>query len=675
MIARGLEPRNTFIFDTFIWLYERIIGRSTPKAELINCLKLTGTNRAGAMFRYEYIDLFGQPFSEVSRVAISDQFETRSRILIRIDVRRAGIYGWYRLKLKTSDVTINRLRIRGSTYSVATETACDALVRAKHVGGYLFISRDIKSLELEVDLSKPTESRFSAELRAITLVEQIWLALRSPVRRNLRKLFRLKWPDVPIHFDFKFGDIRGVSIESSYRKWIRRREKKALTIVRERLAIVRFEPPSISILLPVCDPQPKYLREAIQSVEHQTRGDWQLCIADDASKNPEVIELIRQAMRDKRVRAVFRDQRGNISTATNSAFALAQHPFVFCLDHDDLIAPEAVELLSTFVAHCSDTEFLYSDEDKIDGGGNRLWPVFKPDYSPDLLLSYNYINHISMYPAESVRTAGGWHSTFDGAQDYDLALRILERVPPRKVKHLPAVLYRWRAIEGSTALDLGAKPWSSEAGRAAVQDHLRRIGLEAVTKIEQPNHYRVVYALPNPAPSVSIIIPVRDKHNLLRACIQSILNKTDYDNYDILIVDNGSVEDETLALLSELRRHPRITILADPGPFNYSALNNRAVAETDDDFVCFLNNDTRVISPDWLSELISRACQNWAGCVGPRLLCEDGTVQHAGIILGLSGSAGHVFGRQPRQTSGAYDRLQVACNYSALTAACFCDSS
>jgi GT2 family glycosyltransferase len=249
-------------------------------------------------------------------------------------------------------------------------------------------------------------------------------------------------------------------------------------------------------------------------------------------------------------------------------------------------------------------------------------------------------------------------------------LRIAERTDPRKIQHLPLVLYHWRAIPGSTALDLKFKPWASEAGRAAMQDHLRRSAIEAEALIHRGTLYRVAYALPNPHPRVSIIIPTRDQGEILRTCIQSIFDRTTYDNYDILIVDNGSIEDDALALLEELERDPRVKVLREPGPFNYSALNNKAVSATNAEFICFLNNDTRVITPEWLSELVSRACQPAAGCIGLRLLYDDRTVQHAGVVLGLGGAAGHVFNRVPCEADGTYGRLTVACNYSALTGAC-----
>jgi O-antigen biosynthesis protein len=268
-----------------------------------------------------------------------------------------------------------------------------------------------------------------------------------------------------------------------------------------------------------------------------------------------------------------------------------------------------------------------------------------------------------MYRSQVVREVGGWRLAFDGAQDYDLNLRIIDRTDDRNIRHLPLVLYHRRTTPGSTAIN-------SEAGRAALQDHLDRSSSGAQALIHRPALYRVAYPLPKPEPRVSIIVPTRDQHTLLNACVQSILNRTTYCNYDILIVDNGSIEEESRALLKMLELDPRITVLREPGPFNYSALNNQAVRVTDAQFICFLNNDTQVITPEWLAELVSRACQPGTGCVGPRLLFNDQTVQHAGVILGLGPAAGHVFARTHRDAEGTYARSTIACNYSALTGAC-----
>ena len=622
------------------------------------------------MFFRKSINLLQSPFSEIVKAATPNRIETQSTIRIRFDAERARLRGWYRLKLKTPNTIMNRLCVRGDQLKGPMERACDAHIRANHVGGYLFVKRDVKYLELEIEFTRSGEIDFSATLRPISRIEQVWLAIRSAAPKTPHSLLQLFRPNLPIHFDFQFGGIHDRRSELAYRRWIQKKEKRAVRIVRERLMVTKSQAPPISIILPVCDPSPNYLLETLESVKHQTRPDWQLCIADDASKSAEVHQIIREATRDGRINATFREMRGNISAATNSAFSLARHPFVFCLDHDDVLAPQAVELLSQFVAVHPETELLYTDEDVIDANGQRRIPRFKPDYSPDLLRSHNYVNHISMFRTDSVKAVSGWRTPFDGAQDYDMVLRIIERVPAPRIRHLPLVLYHWRAIPGSTASNLNYKSWASEAGRAALQDHIRRSGNSADVRILQGTLYRVAYALPELTPKVSIIIPFRDKSELLSKCIESIFERTVYSNYDIVIVDNGSIEQKTLALLDELRKDDRIKVLTDAGPFNFSALNNRAVAATDAEFICFLNSDTRIITVGWLSELVSRACQSWVGCVGPRLLYEDGTIQHAGIILGLKGAANHAFAHEPRNASGDLDRLRVACNYSAITAAC-----
>jgi O-antigen biosynthesis protein len=608
------------------------------------------------------IDLLEAPFSKSTWSTSGDRVEAKSTYRIRIDVARGRLNGWYRIKFKTPGTTMVRLLIK--------QAAFDARVRSAHIGGFIFVDKNLDFIEVQIDCAAHARLELIATLRPVIFLEQIWLARRHYMQVRPRELLSIFRPEDPVRFDFKFGGPRDAFSEGTYQHWIRVREPSAHSIVKQRLNVTRAELPSVSILMPVCDPLPRFLNEAIQSAVAQSSRDWQLCIADDASQNSEIRQIIREAAHDRRVNFVFRDQRGNIAAATNSAFALARHPYAICLDHDDLLARPAIELLSRFVSVHPNTEFLYSDEDKIDAQGRRHAPTFKPEFSPDLIHSYNYINHIAMYRSQAIREVGGWRSAFDGAQDYDLNLRIIERTSDRNIRHLPLVLYHWRAIPGSTAFNLDAKPWASEAGRAALQDHLDRSLSGAQALIHRQTLYRVAYPLPKPEPRVSIIIPTRDQHTILKACVQSILNRSTYRNFDILIVDNGSTEEESRALLTMLELDPRITVLREPGPFNYSALNNRAVRATDAPFICFLNNDTQVVTPEWLSELVSYACRPGTGCVGPRLLYDDQTVQHAGVVLGLGRAAGHVFTRTPRDGEGTYARSSIACNYSALTGAC-----
>jgi GT2 family glycosyltransferase len=429
--------------------------------------------------------------------------------------------------------------------------------------------------------------------------------------------------------------------------------------------------PKISILMPVFNPVPSDVDLAIRSVEGQIYPDWELCIADDASTDARVKEVLSAAAaRDDRIKLVFREMNGHISEATNSAFALATGEYTGLLDHDDILREHALAEIVLALDEKPDTELLYSDEDKISRAGRRRDPLFKPDFSPDLFLSMNYLNHFTVHRSGNIRKVGGWRKAFDGAQDYDLNLRIIETIDPRKIVHIPKVLYHWRTTENSAASEPTMKTYAYTAACRALEEHLERQGIAAtVGKIDGFPYHRIKREVPQPGPLVSLIIPTRDMAAVLRTCITSIREKTTYTNYEILVVDNDSVEPETFAYFAELTADPRIRILKYPGVFNYSAINNFAVGEAKGALIGLVNNDTEVISPDWLEEMVSQAVRPEIGCVGAKLFYPDDTIQHAGVVLTSTGAA-HGHARFPRDAAGYSGRLLVCQNYSAVTAAC-----
>ncbi|MFA5058709.1 MAG: glycosyltransferase family 2 protein, partial [Opitutaceae bacterium] len=339
---------------------------------------------------------------------------------------------------------------------------------------------------------------------------------------------------------------------------------------------------------------------------------------------------------------------------------------------------EVVALLNTR----PDTDLVYSDEDKLDAGGRRREPYFKPDFEPDLFTGQNYITHLVVYRAALLRATGGFRVGLEGSQDWDLALRFLERTSPERVRHVPKVLYHWRAITGSTAFRAGEKAYHPEAARRALAEHFARRGLAVELSPVPGGHWRVRYPLPAPAPFVSLIIPTRNGGKLLRRCVDSIIEKTTYPAYEIIIVDNGSDDPELLAYLQALesRQAPalqgvpperaRVQVLHDASPFNYSTLNNHAVAQARGKIVGLLNNDLEVINGGWLEEMASQAARPEIGCVGAMLYYPNGTIQHAGVVLGVGGVAGHAFRDYPRGTEGRFNGARLVQNYSAVTAAC-----
>lgn len=430
--------------------------------------------------------------------------------------------------------------------------------------------------------------------------------------------------------------------------------------------------PVISVLMPVCDPPPGLLERALASVEAQLYPDWELCVADDASRAPHVRRVLdAAAARDPRIKVTHRPERGHIAAATASALGLATGEWCLGVDHDDELAPHALFCVAAEAASHPEVELVYSDEDKLDEQGRRHAPSFKPGWDPELLRSCNYVGHLAALKTARVRALGGLRPGLDGAQDLDLLLRYAERLRPEQVRRAPFVLYHWRAHRGSEAAAAGVKPYAGEAVRRAVREHLERLGVAATVEAhpDSPTWNRVRYAVPSPAPLASVIVCTRDRLDLLRRCVDS-LARTTYPARELIVVDNDSREPATLAYLLELEAKGAGRVLRRPGEFNFSALNNDAVAQAKGDVLVLLNNDTEVITPDWLTELVAHAVRPEVGAVGPLLLYPDGTIQHTGVVLGLGTLAGHVFRHLPPTTGAAAGRARLAGSWSALTAAC-----
>ncbi|MDN2582340.1 glycosyltransferase family 2 protein [Aquibium sp. ELW1220] len=430
--------------------------------------------------------------------------------------------------------------------------------------------------------------------------------------------------------------------------------------------------PLISIVMPVCDTPPKLLDEAIRSVLDQVNPDWELCIANDGSRSPHVRpQLDRWAARDRRIKVVHRSVNGHICHATNSAFALATGEWVAMLDHDDVLAPNALAEVALALAAHPDAALVYSDEDKIDDAGRRFDPHFKPDHSPELLRSMNYFNHLTVCRADLVRAVGGWRPGFEGSQDYDLVLRIVERAAPRQILHVPKVLYHWRAVSGSTALAGSEKGYAYGNGLRALEEHLARTAPDArALDIPGLPFYRVRHAIRQPEPPVSLIVPTRDRVDLLRVAVGSILERTTYRTFEIIVMDNNSQQEETFAYFEEIALHDNVRVIPHPHPFNYSAINNAAVRHARGEIIGLINNDVEVITPEWLAEMVSWAQLDRVGCVGAKLYFPDDTIQHAGVILGIGGVAGHSHKHLPRGENGYFSRARVLQNLSAVTGAC-----
>jgi len=457
-----------------------------------------------------------------------------------------------------------------------------------------------------------------------------------------------------------------------YQIWVERYD----TLSHEDEAAIRnhidhlSKHPLISVLMPVYNTDPTFLRKALDSVLCQLYPFWELCIADDASTHPEIREIIAEyARQDRRIKVEFRSTNGHISAASNSALALVTGEYLALLDHDDELSPHALYMVAVELNEHPEADIIYSDEDRIDENGKRSEPHFKPEWNLELFHSYNVINHLGVYRASLVHSLGGFREGYEGSQDYDLALRIVDSTREDRIRHIPRVLYHWRAI-ASTFSTTNLHD-AVEAGRRALAEHFERRG-EKVSLVEGRKPYitRVIRPVPHPPPLVSLIIPTRDRFELLRTCVEGLLHRTDYPNMEILIVDNESQELETLRYFQSLRGNPRVKILEVPGPFNFSALNNLAVAAAAGEIIGFINNDIEVIEPNWLTELVGQVAQRGVGAVGAKLLYLDGRIQHAGVIVGLGGVAGHSHKYFPRSDFGYFCRLQLTYNVSCVTAAC-----
>jgi glycosyltransferase involved in cell wall biosynthesis len=431
--------------------------------------------------------------------------------------------------------------------------------------------------------------------------------------------------------------------------------------------------PVISVLVPVYNTDELWLRRCLDSVLAQVYPHWELCVADDASPDPRVLAVLDEyAARDSRIHVQRRSENGHISASSNTALNMATGEYVALLDHDDELHPFALqEVVSALQTHRG-WKLVYSDEDKLDKLGRRYDPYMKPDWNYDLLLSQNYVCHLGVYQRQLLVDIGGFREGYEGSQDWDLILRCIEKIGPHEIGHIPRVLYHWRAIPGSTAVGVGEKNYARIAGLKAVRDHLERIGAQAtVTESASGHgHIHVRYDVPAPCPKVSIIIPTRDGLHLLKRCVDSILDRTDYGNYEILIVDNQSRAEDTLDYFRAVVADPRVRVLAYDQPFNYSALNNYAVRHASGDLIALVNNDIEVISASWLSEMAGHALRAGTGAVGAMLYYPDDTIQHAGVVLGIGGVAGHAYCGEKRGFSGQMGRAQLTQNLSAVTAAC-----
>ena len=425
--------------------------------------------------------------------------------------------------------------------------------------------------------------------------------------------------------------------------------------------------PLISVIIPTYNVSRKLLSECIESVLNQSYTNFEICIADDNSTLDETIETLKDYEKNEKIKIVYRKENGMISKSSNSALEIAKGEFVTLLDNDDLLESDALYYIVEALNNDSKLDMIYTDEDKLDFNGRKMEPHFKPDYSPDTLMSVNYICHLCCMRKSIIDKIGGFRSEYDGSQDYDLFLRFTEITD--KIHHIRKVLYHWRQTKTSTAGYMGNKSYAYIAGKKALEDALKRRKIKG-TVIENPRVSTYLVKYDNNNPLVSIIIPIKDKAKMTKRCIDSLYEKNTYNNFEIILIDNNSVEEETFKMLDEYKKRDNFKVLRLECEFNYSHINNEGVKIAKGDYILFLNNDTEIKDPDVIDWMVGYASLKHIGCVGIKLLYPDKLVQHAGVVLGYGGVAGHIYVTASDNDNGLFGRLCMPYDYTAVTAAC-----
>jgi GT2 family glycosyltransferase len=422
--------------------------------------------------------------------------------------------------------------------------------------------------------------------------------------------------------------------------------------------------------MPVYNTNPEWLIAAVESVRSQIYEKWELCIADDASTDPKILKILENySLIDPRVKVVHHKINQHISAASNTALNICVGEWVALLDHDDLLPINALLEVAKVINLNSSVQLIYSDEDKYSDHLGRHSPYFKCDWNIDLLYAQNYVSHLGVYKRSILDQIGGFRVGYEGSQDYDLLLRYVELIDTKNVEHIPKILYHWRVHSESTSSSGEAKPYAVNAGIKALENHLERMSIPATVLPRKNGMRRVSYQIET-NPKVTLIIPTRDGLTLLKQCIKSIIEKTQYENYEIIVIDNGSIEIATLDYLSEIQSESNIRVIKDDSPFNYSALNNKAVHLAHGNIIGLINNDIEVISPDWMTEMVGIVMQPGVGAVGARLWYPNKTLQHGGVILGIGGVANHAHYRLRENENGYFGRAVVSQSFSAVTGAC-----
>jgi GT2 family glycosyltransferase len=520
-------------------------------------------------------------------------------------------------------------------------------------------------------MEKDQNKNFLIKLQKILRLHNLYNALK--------KIYFSIFPKGSKFYNFTYGFLRIFLrkihlFNIYYYEWIRHNDtidEKKFSEINEAIELFEHKP-RFSIVMPVYNPPIKLLESAILSVINQVYSYWELCIADDASTNPDVISLLESyTQQDKRIKVVFREENGHISAASNSALALANYEFIVLLDHDDVLHPLALYFTSQTILANPDCQIIYSDEDKITKRGRRLDAYFKPDFDYHLLLSHNMISHLGVYRTATVRKVGGFRLGLEGSQDYDLLLRVYEEIKPDQIHHIPFPLYHWRISKKSAAEDVNIKPYAIEAGKKALKDHLNRQSIQAqVTFLPELASYQIDYDLPKTKPGVTILIRDQEFTESLKNCVDSLLENTDYPNYSIVLSLPQSAKNSAVLPSRQWEQKVKIEFIQEEIFNTYAGTLNEAVSRFSDDYVLFLERTTVVKSRGWLSNLVAQANQEKIGAVGPKILYKNNLIYSGGIILLSNGDIQHMFNSKENTDDGYFGWAKITRGYSALSEKC-----
>lgn len=616
----------------------------------------------------------GQDEKRVVCISISKLLRLEKKFAKHIDkgtVEDDGftISGWY---INNGDVNLSFYDMSGKKLDVTVERKRRADVQCAYpenseeeVFGFEAVYKGKVPDRVRVHLESPDKQQDYVERLIFTKPEKLFYLAKKAYTKT-RMYYNRFGAKATLHKIFY-----KTTGHMHYKVWYKNHRPTKAVLNEQRAHVFAYQP-KISIVIPLYKTPHHYLNELVESIKAQTYANWELCLSDGSGADSPLTAILQKyEAKDDRIKVVYNKEPLQISENTNAALKIATGDYIAFADHDDLLAPNALYECVHELNKDNTIEMIYTDEDKIDmAGKEHFMPHFKSDFNIDMLRSVNYFCHLVVVKREVYQKVGNLNHEFDGAQDYDFVLRCVEIA--KNIKHIPQILYHWRAHKDSTAENPESKNYAFEAGTRAIQAHYDRLGIKAtVESTENKGIYRSKYTLQE-EPLISIVIPNKDHIEDLDKCISSIEQKSSYKNYEFIVVENNSTEKETFEYYKKLEEScPRAKVVYWTGTgFNYPAINNYGVEQAKGDYILFLNNDTEIVNEDCLEELLGYCMREDVGAVGARLYYEDGTIQHAGVIVGLGGIAGHAFLGFPHADLGYFGRIQMAQDYSAVTAAC-----